>query len=116
MKFLLCLALFALPFSAAPVVAQTAKRPPTTRRGVANGYHHTTNVRARPRAGAYARYDRSKRRNEEDLKLAPGLRLNMPSPPTTDYMGRPLKKKAPAATGATSLEASKKPAPPARRP
>ena len=94
-------------------MAQTTKRPAPARR--ANGYHHTTNTRAKARAGAYSRYDRSQRRNEENLKLAPGLRLNMPSPPTTDYMGRPLKKKAPAAAGATSLEASKKPAP-ARRP
>ncbi|TGD81687.1 hypothetical protein [Hymenobacter wooponensis] len=47
----------------------------------------------RARSGAYARYDRSARRDEENLKLAPGMRLNMPSPPTTDYMGRPLKKK-----------------------
>jgi hypothetical protein len=58
----------------------------------------------RARSGAYARYDRSGRRDEENLKLAPGMRLNMPSPPTTDYMGRPLKKKPakPAATTATS--------------
>ncbi|MCC2547420.1 hypothetical protein LJY25_13270 [Hymenobacter sp. BT175] len=64
--------------------------------------------KVRNRAGAYSRYDRSGRRNEETLKLAPGLRLNMPSPPTTDYMGRPLKKKpAPARTSsATSLAAS----------
>jgi hypothetical protein len=47
----------------------------------------------RARSGAYARYDRTGRRNEEDMRLAPGLRINMPSPPTTDYMGRPLKKK-----------------------
>lgn len=68
-----------------------AQTKPATRTKAA--YHRTSNPRARARAGAYARYDRSGRRNEENLKLAPGLRLNMPSPPTTDYMGRPLKKK-----------------------
>ena len=110
----LVLGLLLLGTSAA---AQTTKRPAAPARR-ANGYHHTTNARAKARTGAYSRYDRSKRRNEEDLKLAPGLRLNMPSPPTTDYMGRPLKKKtpAPAAAGATSLESSRKPAPPVRRP
>lgn len=55
----------------------------------------------RARSGAYSRYDRSGRRDEENLKLAPGMRLNMPSPPTTDYMGRPLKKK-PARTPAAA--------------
>lgn len=85
----------------APILAQQTRR-------AANGYHHTRNAKAKARSGAYARYDRSGRRNEDDLKLAPGLRLNMPSPPTTDYMGRPLKKKAPVvATGATSLTADK---------
>ena len=112
MKSVLYLALGLLLLSTS-AVAQTTKRPAPARR--ANGYHHTTNARAKARAGAYSRHDRSRRRDEENLKLAPGLRLNMPSPPTTDYMGRPLKKKAPAATGATSLEASKKPMP-ARRP
>ncbi len=71
-----------------PALGQTK---PATRTKAA--YHRTSNPRARARAGAYARYDRSGRRDEENLKLAPGLRLNMPSPPTTDYMGRPLKKK-----------------------
>lgn len=56
----------------------------------------------RARSGAYARYDRSGRRDEENLKLAPGMRLNMPSPPTTDYMGRPLKKKPAKPTTATT--------------
>ncbi|OUJ75949.1 hypothetical protein [Hymenobacter crusticola] len=88
----------------APAVAQQVRR-------TANGYHHTRNTKAKARSGAYARYDRSARRNEDNLKLAPGLRLNMPSPPTTDYMGRPLKKKAaPATAGATSLSAEKSPA------
>jgi hypothetical protein len=65
----------------------------------------------RARSGAYARYDRSGRRGEEDLKLAPGLRLNMPSPPTTDYMGRPLKKKpARPSTTTTTLSAGSAPA------
>lgn len=56
-------------------------------------YQRPAAARTKARAGAYARYDRSGRRDEENLKLAPGMRLNMPSPPTTDYMGRPLKKK-----------------------
>jgi len=115
MRFtLLLLALFALAGS--PVGAQQVRH-------TANGYHHTRNTKAKARSGAYARYDRSGRRNEDNLKLAPGLRLNMPSPPTTDYMGRPLKKKAaPATAGATSLSAEKsatkagtKPAPAAKR-
>lgn len=64
----------------------------------------------RARSGAYARYDRSGRRGEEDLKLAPGLRLNMPSPPTTDYMGRPLKKKPARPSTTTTLSAGTAPA------
>jgi len=106
MKSYLYLSLGLLLLSTAPISAQTAKRTTTTKRATANGYHHTTNTKAKARAGAYSRYDRSGRRNEEDMKLAPGMRLNMPSPPTTDYMGRPLKKKTPApvATGASSLE------------
>ncbi|WP_324674693.1 hypothetical protein [Hymenobacter sp. GOD-10R] len=89
-----------LVLTASSVLAQQTRR-------TANGYHHTQNAKAKARSGAYARYDRSGRRNEDNLKLAPGLRLNMPSPPTTDYMGRPLKKKtAPVATGATSLSAN----------
>lgn len=92
---------------ASPSQAQQATRSGTKKS--ANGYHRTSNTKARPRAGAYARYDRSGRRNEDDMKLAPGLRLNMPSPPTTDYMGRPLKKKAPkvAATSATSMSSER---------
>ncbi|GGF00563.1 hypothetical protein [Hymenobacter cavernae] len=74
-------------------------------------------MKAKARSGAYARYDRSNRRDEDNLKLAPGLRLNMPSPPTTDYMGRPLKKKsAPVISGATSLSASKSTTKPASKP
>ncbi|MBC6697322.1 hypothetical protein [Hymenobacter sp. BT190] len=96
--------------------AQKTTRPTGTKKA-ANGYHRTSNTRTKARSGAYARYDRSGRRDEENLKLAPGLRLNMPSPPTTDYMGRPLKKKAPkpAATGASSISSEKKTTPPARR-
>lgn len=92
---------------ASPSQAQQATRSGTKKS--ANGYHRTSNTKAKPRAGAYARYDRSGRRNEDDMKLAPGLRLNMPSPPTTDYMGRPLKKKAPkvAATSATSMSSER---------
>jgi len=93
---------------AAPAQAQATTRPTGTKKA-ANGYHRTSNTKAKARSGAYARYDRSGRRNEDDLKLAPGLRLNMPSPPTTDYMGRPLKKKAPkvAVTSATSMSSEK---------
>ncbi|RSK50884.1 hypothetical protein [Hymenobacter rigui] len=69
-------------------------------------YHSTSNPRTKARAGAYARHDRSNRRDEENLRLAPGLRLNMPSPPTTDYMGRPLKKKPAKTTSATTMSAS----------
>ncbi|WP_375435727.1 hypothetical protein [uncultured Hymenobacter sp.] len=93
--------------------ASSSKAQQTTRssgtKKSANGYHRTSNTKAKARAGAYARYDRSGRRNEDDMKLAPGLRLNMPSPPTTDYMGRPLKKKAPkvAATSATSISSER---------
>lgn len=88
--------------------AQKTTRPSGTKKA-ANGYHRTSNTRTKARSGAYARYDRSGRRDEENLKLAPGLRLNMPSPPTTDYMGRPLKKKAPkpATTGASSISSEK---------
>jgi hypothetical protein len=95
-------------FSAAEAYGQKVVRPAGTKKA-ANGYHRTSNTRAKARSGAYARYDRSGRRNEDDMKLAPGLRLNMPSPPTTDYMGRPLKKKAPkvAATSATSMSSEK---------
>lgn len=108
-SLLLCVSLaFAGLLIAAPVQAQQTTRSSGTKKS-ANGYHRTTNTKARPRAGAYARYDRSGRRNEDDMKLAPGLRLNMPSPPTTDYMGRPLKKKAPkvAATSATSMSSER---------
>ncbi|HEX8429290.1 hypothetical protein [Hymenobacter sp.] len=103
--FLCVFLAFASLLLASPIQAQQttgAKKP-------ANGYHRTSNTKAKARAGAYARYDRSGRRNEEDMKLAPGLRLNMPSPPTTDYMGRPLKKKAPkvAATSATSMSSER---------
>lgn len=96
--------------------AQKTTRPTGTKKA-ANGYHRTTNTRTKARSGAYSRYDRSGRRDEENLKLAPGLRLNMPSPPTTDYMGRPLKKKAPkpSATGATSISSEKKATPATRR-
>lgn len=117
MKLPLYLVLGLLLLGTAPGLAQTAKRKAPARRATANGYHHTTNAKARAKAGAYSRYDRSGRHNEENLKLAPGLRLNMPSPPTTDYMGRPLKKKTPApvATGASSLEPGSKSAAPVRK-
>ncbi|GAB3232041.1 hypothetical protein GCM10027346_18980 [Hymenobacter seoulensis] len=83
----------------APLQAQTK---PAARTKAA--YNRTSTSRNKARAGAYSRYDRSGRRDEENLKLAPGLRLNMPSPPTTDYMGRPLKKKpAKPATGSSTI-------------
>jgi hypothetical protein len=93
----------------------TTKKTTTTTKKTANGYHRTSNVRAKPRAGAYSRYDRSGRRDEENLKLAPGLRLNMPSPPTTDYMGRPLKKPAPK-PASTSSTMSSEPVPAKKAP
>jgi hypothetical protein len=88
--------------------AQQVTRPAGAKKA-ANGYHRTSNTKAKPRSGAYSRYSRAGRRDEEAMKLAPGLRLNMPSPPTTDYLGRPLKKKAPkvAAASATSLSSEK---------
>ncbi|UOQ78830.1 hypothetical protein MUN84_10015 [Hymenobacter sp. 5516J-16] len=70
-------------FTEAPTQAQTK---PATRTKAA--YQRTSSSRPRARAGAYARYDRSGRRDEENLKLAPGLRLNMPSPqPQTTWAG-----------------------------
>ncbi|MBX0291547.1 hypothetical protein K3G63_13940 [Hymenobacter sp. HSC-4F20] len=89
-----------------PTQAQTKSAPRTKA-----AYHRTATTRSKARAGAYARYNRSGRRDEENLKLAPGLRLNMPSPPTTDYMGRPLKKKPakqPAGPTTISADGSKK--------
>ncbi|MBW3131212.1 hypothetical protein [Hymenobacter profundi] len=110
---LLCIC-FAWAVSSLPAVAQQAKTKVKTKQPTANGYHRTSNTKAKARSGAYSRYDRSNRRDEENLKLAPGLRLNMPSPPTTDYMGRPLKKKPAnvAAAGATSLSTEKTTPPP----
>ncbi|UOQ66502.1 hypothetical protein [Hymenobacter volaticus] len=107
-SLLLCVFLvFTSLMIAVPSQAQQTTRSSTKKS--ANGYHRTSNTKAKPRAGAYARYDRSGRRNEDDMKLAPGLRLNMPSPPTTDYMGRPLKKKAPkvATSSATSMSSER---------
>jgi hypothetical protein len=75
-----------------------------TRKATKPAYHRSSSTHPKPRAGAYSRHDASKRRGEEHLQLAPGMRLNMPSPPTTDYMGRPLKKKpAKPVSGASSL-------------
>lgn len=93
------LTLLLIGFSETPACAQQTKK---------------TTTRNRARSGAYARYDRSNRRDEENMKLAPGMRLNMPSPPTTDYMGRPLKKKTPKpASTTTTLSAGLAPAKPA---
>jgi len=96
--------------------AQTTTKKTTTTKQTANGYHRTSNAKAKPRSGAYARYDRSGRRNEENLKLAPGLRLNMPSPPTTDYMGRPLKKKPVAKATSSASTISSEPIPAKKAP
>lgn len=117
MRIGLLTAVIAVLFLAASgaVQAQTTKKATTTQK-TANGYHRTSNVRAKPRAGAYSRYNRSGRRNEENLKLAPGMRLNMPSPPTTDYMGRPLKKKPVAKAAATSSTISSAPVPAKKAP
>ncbi|GAA3919768.1 hypothetical protein GCM10022406_02780 [Hymenobacter algoricola] len=84
----------------------------------AQGQQRTSRAKPnRARSGAYSRYDRTGRRNEEDMRLAPGMRINMPSPPTTDYMGRPLKKKAPKPASANSTLTSGQTAPtPARKP
>ncbi|QJX46452.1 hypothetical protein HMJ29_05675 [Hymenobacter taeanensis] len=93
-------ALALLAFLGTPAQAQQTKKKTTYNRA---------------RSGAYARYDRSGRRDEENLKLAPGMRLNMPSPPTTDYMGRPLKKKpARPSTSTTTLSAGTTPATPVK--
>jgi hypothetical protein len=116
---LLVAAVFIFSFVAESAQAQTTttkKTTTTTKKTTANGYHRTSNVRAKPRAGAYSRYDRSGRRNEENLKLAPGVRLNMPSPPTTDYMGRPLKKKTVAKATSTSSTISSEPVPAKKAP
>ena len=101
---------------AARVQAQQTTRPTGTKKA-ANGYHRTSSTKPRARSGAYSRYDRSGRRREEDMKLAPGLRLNMPSPPTTDYMGRPIKKKVakPASTSSTISSEKAAPAAPVRK-
>ncbi|RSK37358.1 hypothetical protein [Hymenobacter metallilatus] len=86
--------------------AEETSAQQTTSAGRAKAaYHRTATPRTKTRAGAYARHDRSSRRDEENLKLAPGFRLNMPSPPTTDYMGRPLKKKPAKTTSATTMSA-----------
>lgn len=106
---LLAVAALVFLFATEPAQAQTqTKKRTTTTKKTTNGYHRTSNVRAKPRAGAYSRYDRSGRRNEETTKLAPGMRLNMPSPPTTDYMGRPLKKPAAKVASSSSTLSSEK--------
>ncbi|WP_303309936.1 hypothetical protein [Hymenobacter sp. BT730] len=93
-----------LLFLAALMLLSTQPGLAQTKKATKAAYHRTASQRAKPRAGAYSRYDASKRRGEEHLQLAPGMRLNMPSPPTTDYMGRPLKKKpAKPVSGASSL-------------
>ncbi|MCA8833109.1 hypothetical protein [Hymenobacter pini] len=107
-----CMVIAGLTWLATSETATAQQTKPGTRTKAA--YHRTSNPRNRARAGAYARYDRSNRRDEENMKLAPGFRLNMPSPPTTDYMGRPLKKK-PAKTSSTTMSAGGSTTP-ARRP
>ncbi|WP_426493497.1 hypothetical protein [Hymenobacter sp. 102] len=109
---LYCVGLISLIWFSTAEAAWAQHARPAARSKAA--YHRTASTRTKARAGAYARYDRSNRRDEENLKLAPGFRLNMPSPPTTDYMGRPLKKK-PAKPRATTISAEGG-ATPARRP
>lgn len=104
---LLPFVLLAVAWLVADVLAAAQQTKPTARTKAA--YHRTTGVRTKARSGAYARYDRSTRRDEENLKLAPGLRLNMPSPPTTDYMGRPLKKTAKKPAGSSTTISAGKP-------
>ncbi|MBC6991202.1 MULTISPECIES: hypothetical protein [Hymenobacter] len=85
-------------------LSETQALAQQTKTKVKGGYHGTSaSGTRRARSGAYMAYNRANRRNEEDMKLAPGMRINMPAPPTTDYMGRPLKKKTKPVLGATSI-------------
>ncbi|MCB2406680.1 hypothetical protein [Hymenobacter lucidus] len=77
----------------------------------ASGYHRSA---APARSRAVARTTASRRYSDEDRqRLAPGMRINMPTPPSTDYMGRPIKKKVakPASTNSTMSAAKEAPAP-----
>ncbi|PJJ53200.1 hypothetical protein [Hymenobacter chitinivorans] len=82
----------ALLLSVASAQAQTKR---------ASGYHK----KASPaRSRTVARVSNTRRYSDEDRqRLAPGMRINMPTPPSTDYMGRPIKKKVakPASTSST---------------
>lgn len=77
----------------------------------ASGYHK----KASPsRARTVARTSNSRRYTDEDRqRLAPGMRINMPTPPSTDYMGRPIKKKVAKPASTSSTISSEKAAPPA---
>ncbi|UOQ53749.1 hypothetical protein [Hymenobacter cellulosivorans] len=79
----------------------------------ASGYHK----KATPaRSRAVARVSNSRRYTDEDRqRLAPGMRINMPTPPSTDYMGRPIKKKV-AKPASTSSTISSEKAAPVRKP
>jgi hypothetical protein len=94
-----------LPFFAAQ--AQTKR---------SSGYHKKASAaRSRP----VARVSSSRRYTDEDRqRLAPGMRINMATPPSTDYMGRPIKKKVakPASTSSTISSEKTAPAAPARKP
>ncbi|TGE15952.1 hypothetical protein [Hymenobacter elongatus] len=82
----------------------------------ASGYHKKA---APARSRAVARTATARRYSDEDRqRLAPGMRINMPTPPSTDYMGRPLKKKVakPASTSSTISSGQTPPAPPASAP
>ncbi|TGE27487.1 hypothetical protein [Hymenobacter metallicola] len=96
------------------VLAPTLVAQAQTKR--ASGYHKKASA---SRSRAVARVSNSRRYTDEDRqRLAPGMRINMPTPPSTDYMGRPIKKKAPkpASTNSTISAAKEAPAPaPARK-
>ncbi|MCB2376573.1 hypothetical protein LGH70_03205 [Hymenobacter sp. BT635] len=76
-----------------------------------SGYHKTASA---SRTRAVARTSNNRRYSDEDRqRLAPGMRINMPTPPSTDYMGRPIKKKTPkpASTSSTISSGQTAPAP-----
>ncbi|TGE21554.1 hypothetical protein E5K00_14825 [Hymenobacter aquaticus] len=77
----------------------------------ASGYHKKASA---SRSRAVARTASNRRYSDEDRqRLAPGMRINMPTPPSTDYMGRPIKKKVakPASTSSTISSGQTAPAP-----
>lgn len=102
-----------LGFLALALLGPVAASQAQTKR--ASGYHKSA---APARARTVARATASRRYTDEDRqRLAPGMRINMPTPPSTDYMGRPIKKKVakPASTNSTMSAAKAAPAPAAAR-